>query len=161
MATTAVTEEQCERVLPPGDAGLDAWRRLIVANSRLLSELDEELREAHGITLGDYDVLVNLAAVPGRRMRMCSLAEAVLLSPSGLSRRIDRLERGGLVARERATTDARNIEAALTPAGSRFLRKARTTHLAGVEERFMSNFSTEELETLRDLLGRLTVDRFG
>jgi DNA-binding MarR family transcriptional regulator len=161
MAPTTATAEQCAEVIPPGDPALDAWRRLIVANSRLLGELDDELREAHGITVGDYDVLVNLSVVPGRRMRMCSLADAVLLSPSGLSRRIDRLERQGLVARERAAEDARNIEAGLTAAGARFLRKARKTHLAGIEERFGAKFSTEELETLRDLLGRLTTDRFG
>jgi len=89
---------------------------------------------------------------------MCELASAVLLSPSGLSRRVDRLERAGLVQRERATDDGRNIQAGLTPAGDRLLRALQDTHLTGVKKRFVDRFSPDELDTLHELLGRLLED---
>jgi DNA-binding MarR family transcriptional regulator len=138
------------------DAGLSAWKGFLRAHSRLMSALDEELREAHGAALGDFDVLAQLADAPRGRLRMCELAAAVVLSPSGLSRRVDRLERAGLVARERSERDARNVEARLTAAGKRTLGRLRATHRRGVKQRFADRFSAEELEALDGLLGRLT-----
>ena len=108
--------------------------------------------------LGDFDVLIQLAEAPRGRRRMCDLAAAVVLSPSGLSRRVDRLERAGYVIRERAEHDARAVEARLTPAGKRLLGRLRATHLAGVRERFVDRFTDQELEILADLLGRLNAD---
>lgn len=153
-ATTTATEQR----LTAGDVGLEAWENLLRATTRLLGELDRELREEHGFTAGDYDVLVHLDAAPGGGRRMCDLAEAVLLSPSGLSRRVDRLERAGLVERRRASDDARSIEAALTGTGKRTLAGLRRTHRAGIKSRFADQFSEEELATLRTLLGRLDPD---
>ena len=143
------------RSLPISPVALDAWVRLLMGHSGLLRTLDAELRQAHNVTLGDYDVLAHLANVPREGLRMCDLANAVLLSPSGLSRRVDRLERAGLLARERGAQDARNIHAQLTRAGRRLFRRIRDTHLAGVDRHFAAHFDQGELETLRDLLGRL------
>lgn len=137
------------------EAALGAWRRMLIAHSRLIRALDQELRDAHNLTLGDYDVLVQLAEAKRGCLRMNEIAEAVVLSPSGLSRRVDRLERAGLVVRNRAQQDARNVEASLTRQGKRIFQKLRTTHRAGVKERFADEFSEEELETLHELLGRL------
>jgi len=153
-----VSSAKTTEVLHQGHVGLEAWKNLLRSHSQLIQELDEQLRERHNFCLGDYDVLVNLANAPGQRRRMCALADAVLLSPSGLSRRVDRLEHAGFVRRERATNDARNIEAGLTPAGTRLLRRLRDTHLASVKERFVDRFSDDELDSLRDLLGRLTAN---
>lgn len=141
-----------------GQVGLEAWKDLLKAHALLTRELDEELRERHSVALGDFDVLINLANSPGHGRRMCELANAVLLSPSGLSRRVDRLERAGLVQRERATDDGRNIRAGLTPAGDRLLRALQDTHLTGVKKRFVDRFSPDELDTLHELLGRLLED---
>lgn len=141
---------------PLTEPGLSAWKHFLRAQSRLVAELDEELRERHGVALGDFDVLVQLAEAPKGRLRMCDLAAAVVLSPSGLSRRVDRLERAGLVTRERAERDARNVEARLTPSGKRLLTRLRATHRSGVKERFTDRFSDEELDLLVELLGRLT-----
>ena len=140
---------------PLTEAGLSAWKGFLRANSRLTAELDRELRESHGYALGDFDVLAQLAEAPGERLRMCDLAAAVVLSPSGLSRRVDRLERDGLVKRERGERDARNVEAKLSPVGRRLLEKLRQTHRGGVKERFADRFSDSELEQLGELLGRL------
>lgn len=142
-------------VEPLSEAGLEAWKSFLRAHSRLIAELDAELRASYDFTLGDFDVLAQLAEAPSGRLRMCDLAEAVVLSPSGLSRRVDRLERAGIVRRERAERDARNVEARLTPAGKRLLARLRMTHREGVKERFADRFSAEELEMLEALLGRL------
>ena len=138
-----------------GTAGLEAWRNFLLANARLMDELDHELRSRHDVTIGDYDVLVHLARAPGQRRRMCDLAGAVLLTPSGISRRVERLERAGLVERRRAESDARSIEAGLTAEGTRLFLRLNETHLAGVKERFVDNYSEAELEQLGELLGRL------
>ena len=137
------------------DTGLRAWRNFLRANSRLTSEFDVRLRDRHGTAIGDFDVLAQLSRAPGG-LRMCDLAAAVVLSPSGLSRRVDRLERAGLVSRERGSADARNIEARLTARGKREFARWRKTHLADVQERFGDRYSAEELDTLAELLGRLT-----
>jgi len=138
-------------------AGFDAWRSFLRAHSRLMRKFDQDLRDQHGVTLGDFDVLVQLAEAAGGRLRMCELADAVLLSPSGLSRRVDRLERAGMVERRRASADARNVEAKLTPAGKRLLRRLRHTHRGGVRDELEGRFDADELETLAELLGRLAV----
>jgi DNA-binding MarR family transcriptional regulator len=137
-------------------AALSAWKNFLRAHARLMRELDDELRERHGFALGDFDVLIQLALAPRGRLRMCDLAEAVVLSPSGLSRRVERLERAGLVKRERGERDARNIEPRLTAAGRRQLARLRKTHWDGVKQRFADQFSTEELQVMEGLLGRLT-----
>jgi DNA-binding MarR family transcriptional regulator len=128
---------------------------LIYANSRLMAELDEELRREHNFTLGEFDVLATLARAEGARRRMCDLAAAMVLSASGLSRRVDRLERAGLVRRERSAADGRSIEATLTPEGEAFFERVSEFHRAGVHRLFAAQFSEAELETLADLLGRL------
>jgi DNA-binding MarR family transcriptional regulator len=141
---------------PLTDTGVRAWKGFLRAHAGLTRLLDEELRASHGFTLGDLDVLIQLDEAPRERLRMCDLATAVVLSPSGLSRRVERLERAGLVARERAEHDARNVEARLTPTGKRLLVRLRTAHREGVVARFADRFSADELETLAELLGRLT-----
>jgi DNA-binding MarR family transcriptional regulator len=136
-------------------AAFDAWRGLIFSSSRLLSALDEELRSAHNFTLGEFDVLRALKTAPDQRRRMCDLAASVVLTASGLSRRVDRLERAGWVRRERSSEDGRSIEAVLTPEGQEFFEGLSDFHLAGVRRHFAERFSEEELESLAELLGRI------
>jgi len=150
------TARQRAAAEPLSEAGLAVWKDFLRAHSRLMRELDEEMRDEHGVALGDFDVLAQLGEAAGGRLRMCDLAAAVVLSPSGLSRRVDRLEREGLVGRERAEDDARSVEASLTARGRRLLRRLRATHRAGVKQRFADHFSAAELQTLRELLPRLT-----
>lgn len=79
----------------------------------------------------------------------------MILSPSGLSRRVDRLEKAGLVTRKRDPEDQRNIHARLSPKGERLWERLRPTHLRGIEERFGSRFSESEIATVSELLRRL------
>jgi DNA-binding MarR family transcriptional regulator len=137
---------------------LGAWRGLLRAHSALTKTLDAELEQAHGIALTSYEVLVRLDRAPGRRMRMCELADSVLLSRSGVTRLVDRLERDGLLAREDCAADARGAFAVLTGAGEQLLAEARETHVEGIDRHFLSRFTDEELVALDALLGRFRGD---
>lgn len=127
---------------------LGAWRGLLRVHASLVKALDAELEQAHGLPLTSYEVLLYLDQAEDGRMRMCDLAESVLLSRSGLTRLVDRLERGGLVERHSCEQDARGAYAALTPAGRAKLETARVTHLAGVRAHFIDRFSEAELDAL-------------
>jgi len=127
---------------------LRAWRGLLRVYAQLSKALDAQLIAAHGLPLTSYEVLMYLSDAEGGRMRMHDLASSVLLSRSGLTRLVDRLERDGYLERRSCAHDARGAFAVLTPAGREKLEAARETHLAGVRELFLSHFSDEELDTL-------------
>jgi DNA-binding MarR family transcriptional regulator len=134
---------------------LDAWRGFLRAHATLVRELDEELTERHGLPLSSYDVLVQLDESPEGRLRMSSLADAVLLSRSGLSRLVSRLEKQGLLEREECASDARGAFASITDAGRERLAEARATHRAGVRDRFLDKLGERELRQLSRAWSRL------
>lgn len=138
-----------------GPAEIDAWRGLLRVYASVLKELDAELEAAHGLPLTSYEVLIQLAESPDHKMRMCDLADSVLLSRSGMSRLVDRLERDGLLCRAACTNDARGAFACITPAGRALLEQARPTHVAGIRRRFLTQFSEDELELLGIFWARL------
>jgi DNA-binding MarR family transcriptional regulator len=117
-------------------------------HAALVRELDAELDEAHDLPLSSYDVLIYLQAAPDKRLRMAELADSVLLSRSGVTRLVDRLEREGLIVRDNCASDGRGLYAVLTDEGEELLARARPTHLAGVRERFLRHFSEDELKQL-------------
>ncbi len=127
---------------------LSAWRGFLRAHATLVRELDEELTARHGLPLSSYDVLVQLADAPDGQLRMSHLAEAVLLSRSGLSRLVGRLADQGLLKRVECENDARGAYAAITPRGRERLAEARETHRAGVRERFLSRLGEREQRQL-------------
>jgi DNA-binding MarR family transcriptional regulator len=126
---------------------LDVWRSFLRAHSHIIRSLEAELLAAQRLSLASYDVLVQLSEAPGRRLRMTELADAVLLSRSGVTRLVDRLERGGLVARARVNSDGRGIEAVLTQLGYDRLRAASGTHLSGVARHFAGLLDENDLAT--------------
>jgi DNA-binding MarR family transcriptional regulator len=130
---------------------LAAWRGMLRLHADMTRELDADLTLHHGLPLTSYEVLLYLADAPGGRMRMSELADSVLLSRSGLTRLVDRLERNGLLERERCEEDARGYFAAITEKGRALFNEARRTHLAGVRERFIDRLSREDLRTLGEL----------
>ncbi len=136
-----------------------AWRGFLRAYAVLVRELDAELEDVHGLPLTSCEVLARLQDAPGQRMRMCDLADAVLLSRSGLTRLVDRLARDGLIERSSCPHDARGAFAVLTPAGEQLLEAARPTHLAGVRRRFLDRFDGTELERLAEAWERLAPER--
>ena len=139
--------------LPPTHAELSAaelgaWRGMLRIHTALIRALDAELDAAHGLPLTSYDVLIYLQNAPQKRLRMAELADSVLLSRSGVTRLVDRLEREGLLVRDACDDDGRGLSAVLTRKGEEVLERARPTHLAGVRERFLSHFSEDELEQM-------------
>jgi DNA-binding MarR family transcriptional regulator len=129
---------------------------MLRAHSSLTRELDAELRARHDLPLSSYEVLLFLATAPEGAMRMSELAESVLLSRSGLTRLVDRLERAGFVERQECEEDARGLLAVITDEGRELFEKARPTHLAGVRRLFLDRFSEEEQRTLGGLFDRLS-----
>jgi DNA-binding MarR family transcriptional regulator len=137
------------------DRELSAWRSFLEAHAVVVHALEQELATEQDLPLASYDVLVQLSEAPGDRLRMRDLADAVLLSRSGLTRLVDRLEREGLVRREPSDDDRRGADAVLTPAGRARLRAAWPVQERGIAEHFAAHLSAEEVDVLRQALGRI------
>ena len=138
------------------DPRLAVWRSFLRAHASVVRRLERDLAAEAMMPLAWYDVLLQLAEAPGHRLRMTELADAVLLSRSGLTRLVDRLQAEGLVVRERSENDARGTYTVLTSAGRDRLRAAAPVHLAGVDRYWLAHFDEDELATLGRLLGRVT-----
>jgi DNA-binding MarR family transcriptional regulator len=130
---------------------LGAWRGLLRVHAGMTKALDAELLREHRLPLSSYEVLLFLADSPEGRLRMSELADGVLLSRSGLTRLVDRMERDGLLRRRRCEHDQRGWFAEITPEGRIMFDRARRTHLEGVRERFLSHLSRDEQRTLAAL----------
>lgn len=141
-----MTEEATTTVLD-GHA-LAVWSDFLHAHASLTDLLGRELLESTGLPLAWYDVLIQLADAPDGRLRMQDLAAAIVLSKSGLTRLVDRLERSGLVDRATCPSDRRGTFAQLTPAGRRALDAARPVHLAGVARHFAAHLEPADMAAL-------------
>jgi DNA-binding MarR family transcriptional regulator len=137
------------------DPRLDAWRAFLRAHARVTRLLERELQAEESMALADYDVLLQLAVADEHRLRMSELADRLLLSRSGVTRLVDRLERDGLVERAVCESDRRGQWAGLTDAGRERLRAAAPTHLRGVAEHFLDRIPESELDELRRTLERI------
>jgi DNA-binding MarR family transcriptional regulator len=125
------------------------------AHAAVTRELSARLEATHGLTLSDFDVLVQLYFAPERALRRVDIARAVLLTASGITRLLDGLERAGWVEKRPCDSDARVTYAVLTEAGVEKFEAARRSHNADIEELFGSRFTDDEREHLAELLGRL------
>ena len=132
-----------------------AWRAFLEAHAAVIDVLEAELERHQGLPLTWYDVLVQLSEAPRGKRRMQDLARSVLLSKSGLTRLIDRMERAGFVRRERCADDARGVIAALTPAGRARLRAAAPVHLRGVEQHFAAQLADGEAQVVAKAMERV------
>jgi DNA-binding MarR family transcriptional regulator len=132
-------------------AELGAWQGFLRANARLGRRLDADLERSHDLSESKYDVMIQLGSAPHRRLRMTTLAEQVLMSPSGLSRLVDELERENLVVRERREDDARSFDVVLTPSGRTRLQAANRSHLQRVRELFLDRLSDSQLQQLAEI----------
>jgi DNA-binding MarR family transcriptional regulator len=129
---------------------------LIGAHATLTRELSARLAEEHGLTLSEYEVLLLLSREPERSMRRIDLSREVRLSPSGVTRMLDRLEANELVAKGSCAEDARVTYAVLTEAGMRKLRECSPDHFAAIERLVGERLTEEEIESLGELLERLS-----
>jgi DNA-binding MarR family transcriptional regulator len=136
---------------PFTDAEFDAWRGLIRLRESVMREVDERLREAGEISLDDYGVLITLVGQPERRLRMSALGARRLLTPSGITRAVMRLEERGLVRREQDPEDRRAAFAVLTRKGLVALRRAQGVHHAAVRQLYLGRLAEREQRQLARL----------
>ncbi len=126
----------------------DAWGGLLGVHGRMMRLIERDLAERCRISHVEFEVLLRLSWAGNHRMRIQDLAADSVLTRSGISRVVERLERVGLVTRESAPEDRRGAYAILTDAGLAMLRTARSGHVALVRERFLSRFGPDELEQM-------------
>ncbi|MDX6257950.1 MAG: hypothetical protein QOJ11_4284 [Frankiales bacterium] len=134
---------------------MSAWHSMLRAHASVVRRLEAELLAEHGLSLPAYEVLSHLSEVPDRSLRMTELSEAALLSPSGVTRLVDKLQRDGLVRRRRCAADARVIYCELTDAGMARLVTAYPTHLRGVREHMVDKLDRDDLRGVADSMAKL------
>jgi DNA-binding MarR family transcriptional regulator len=128
---------------------------LLRAHATTTRRMNTELVNDHGLTLNDYEVLLHLSRAEDKRLRRVDLAERVLLTPSGITRLLEGLERAGYVERASCDSDARVTYAQLTDVGAKKLAVAARSHVAAIRELFGERFEADELHALGQLLERL------
>ncbi len=136
------------------------WRAFIEGSVRFVDLLDRRLREQHGLSLAEYELLVRLSEADGQSMRMADLAKSAYYSRSRLSHRINGLENRGLVLRESTAEDGRGVSARLTEAGDETLRRAAPDNLRTVREHFVDVIEPADLRAVGRAMHAVT-ERLG
>ncbi len=134
---------------------LAAWRNFITAHANLIDLIDRELTAADRLPLNWYDVLIELVEAPENRLRMHELAQKVVLSRSGLTRLVDKLETAGLLRRQTAPDDRRGAFAVLTDKGKDAVRKSWPVYSKGIAKHFASHITEGEAQIIRDVFARI------
>jgi DNA-binding MarR family transcriptional regulator len=124
------------------------WRAFIVGSTLLMDTLDRELRQAHDISLGEYEILVRLSESPDRTLRMAKIAESMRHSRSRVTHTVSRMEKDGLIRREAATDDKRGVDAVMTEKGWEVLESAAHTHVTGVRAHFVDLAGADDFAAL-------------
>jgi DNA-binding MarR family transcriptional regulator len=143
MATTAPTRWLDSREMR-------AWRSFVESIGDLWTALENDIA-AHGLTLGDYQVLVYLTEASDNELRMCDLAKHLQLSPSGLTRRLDGLVKSGYVERRGSATDRRVMLAHLTDAGRAKLDATAPAHVESVRRHIIDRLTAEQVDAFGDI----------
>jgi DNA-binding MarR family transcriptional regulator len=144
---------------PFTDDELAAWHGMLTVYSRIMRDLDRDLLACHQISVREFDVLITLVNAPDQGLRMSDLAEQVMLSPSGLSRLVDRLARERLVERRSAPDDARSVQVVVTEAGEARLNSARPTHNTVIRAHLTDHLTPQERGELGALWQRVLSDQ--
>jgi DNA-binding MarR family transcriptional regulator len=131
-----------------------AWGALLQVHASVVPALEQKLQRAVGLPLRWYDVLLELAAAPDRRLRMGDLAGRVVLSRTRISRLVDEMVRAGLISREENPVDGRSAYAVLTTQGLARYRQAAPVYLEGIEHEFARGLTDAELRTIGRALQR-------
>lgn len=113
------------------------WRAFLVGSTLLMDTLDRELRQAHGLSMAEYEILVRLSETPDRTLRMAQIADSMQHSRSRVTHTVSRMEKAGLIQRCAAADDKRGVDARMTDEGWALLRAAAHTHVTGVRAHFV------------------------
>ncbi len=137
------------------ESHLEAWRKYYVSFWRVYGAIEADLDAAGLPSLSWYDALYELYLAPGRHLRMSELARSALLSRSGLTRLVDKLEKEGLIMRQSCPTDGRVQHAQLTAKGVEVLRKIWPVYRSGIARYFGAHLSAAEAKELAAMFGRV------
>ena len=146
--------------MPGGNPGVEekrfrAWRHFVETHGFVVALLADDLETERRLPIAWYQVLLLLNEAPDRRLAMSELNELVTLSQPGVSRLVDRMERAGLVRRERSTADRRGVTAMITTDGLEELAKAAPVHRDGIQRWFTASLTDHEADVLARVLGRI------
>jgi DNA-binding MarR family transcriptional regulator len=133
---------------------MDAWMMLIRTHTRFWDEIEAHMQRESGLTMARYDVLAQLD-MAGGRLGLSELASAVVLSPSGLSKLLDRMDASGLIRREPDPSDARAAIAAITPGGRALIESARTSHHELLRQTFRKALNDRDIADLARIMARI------
>ena len=133
---------------------MPAWLALVRTHARLWDQVDTQMRHESGLTMSRYDVLMHLD-MAGGRLGLSELASAIVLSPSGLSKLLDRMETSGLLHREPDPRDARSTFAKITPRGRSLVRKVRQSHHAWLQQVFGDALDDRDVAELTRIMERI------
>lgn len=137
------------------DAGVAAWRALLLAHSGTLRAIEADVRDAGDVPLTWYDVLLELNSAPDQRMRMRDLSDRVVLSRTRISRLVDAMAAAGLVTKQPDDADARVTWATLTADGRAALRNTAPAYLEAIEQHFTRHLSDAQLKQVTNALSRV------
>jgi DNA-binding MarR family transcriptional regulator len=134
---------------------LEAWRRYYVSFWRIFAAIEADLQAAGLPSLSWYDALYELYLAPDRHLRMSELARSALLSRSGLTRLVDKLEKEKLIERKSCPSDGRVQHAVLTEKGVETLRKIWPVYRAGIAKYFAAHLTEAEAQEFARMLGKV------
>jgi DNA-binding MarR family transcriptional regulator len=138
----------------PESRWMTAWLALVRTHTRFWDQIEAQMRREHGLTMARYDVLVHLE-MAGGRLGLSELAAAIALTPSGLSKLLDRMDASGLVRRDPDPDDARAAFATITPRGRALARSARASHHELLRRTFASALNDRDIADLTRIMTRI------
>lgn len=151
-----MTSPGVRSVQPLDQREMAAWHALLRGHAAVVRVLEAELEAEQRLSLPAYEVLSHLSDAPDNRLRMSDLAACAVLTPSGLTRLVDKLSRDGLVERAKCSADARVVYAVLTDAGRERLTAAYPAHLRSVRRHYVDRLTPEQLDAVAEALGGLS-----
>ena len=134
---------------------MPAWLALLRTHARLWDQLEAQVRRDHGLTIARYDVLAHVE-MAGGKLGLSELASSIVLSPSGLSKLLDRMESSGLIRRVPDPSDARSTFATITPEGRSLVKKARRSHHRLLQQAFGDALDDRDVADLTRIMGRIS-----
>ncbi len=140
----------------PSEATVKAWTRLVRARETVLGAIERDLKAADCLPLAWYDVLLELVRAPEGRLRPFEIEKETLLAQYNLSRLLDRLEKEGLVTRERHEDDARGQWAVITEKGRATQARTWKVYAKSIQKHVGEKLDDKAAAALAELLGRLT-----
>jgi len=134
---------------------LEIWRLFLNTHAKIIRQIDKELADANQIPLNWYDVLIELYEAPEKKLRMSDIADRVLLTRSGLTRLVDKLEKTGYLIREIDPEDRRGFYAVITDDGVNAMREAWKVYSRTIEDFFGQHLNPDAMPMLKTMFSNM------